>query len=65
MSKDVWDERKAKVAAEKVRAVGRAAVQLEQELIDEGKPEVARRFADAIATLPVESMARLYDILTK
>lgn len=50
---------------EKAKRVGRAVTALERELIDEGKSHEAGKLVSAFAALPIASMARLHDILTK
>lgn len=49
---------------DKVKRVGGAVVQLEGELIAEGKHRMASQLVGAFATLPRASMATLFDILT-
>ena len=48
---------------EKMRRVGAAAVQVEAELLNDGKMKEAHALISAFAVLPKASMARLYDLL--
>jgi hypothetical protein len=50
---------------QKAQCIGKAVTQLERELIDEGKSHEAGKLVSAFAVLPIASMARLHDILTK
>lgn len=50
---------------EKASRVLAAAHELENGYEDEGKPALAKQVRDGFAALPVGSLAKLFDILTK